>query len=212
MPTDKLLLIGAGGHAKVVYDALRCGSESLDVEVRDDDFTLNGRIFFDCKIIAPIGDLAELPMRVHIAIGNNRARGLLGQALQDIGKSCYTVIHPKATLSPYARIGAGVFVAAGAIVGPAAEIGAGVIINHGAIIDHDCQVGAWSHVAPNATLGGGVCIGEGGFIGAGAVILPGLSVGDWAVVGAGAVVTKNVQAGETVVGVPARVIRKNEEF
>jgi len=208
MATKKLLLIGAGGHAKVVYDALRRGSDAFDLEVRDDNPAFNGQQFFDSTIITPVGNFLALSTSIHIAIGNNRVRAKFGRELQKMGKSFCSIIHPMAILSPDTDIGEGGFASAGTILGPMARIGICVIMNHGAIIDHDCQIGDWVHIAPNATLGGGVRIGEGSLIGAGAVILPGLSIGAWSIIGAGAVVINNVQSGETVVGSPARVIQK----
>jgi sugar O-acyltransferase (sialic acid O-acetyltransferase NeuD family) len=204
MPTSRVILIGAGGHAKVVYDALQRSGEPIEVEVRDDDERLDGSQLLDCRITTPAGGLEGLTGAVHVAIGDNRARSRVCRQLRQSGTRLWSVIHPEAVVSPHARLGAGVFLAAGAIVAPAAVVGEAVIVNHGAVVDHDCQVGAWAHVAPRATLGGGVRVGEGALVGAAAVVLPGVSIGDWVVIGAGAVVTRDVEDGQTVVGVPAR--------
>jgi len=208
MPTETLVLIGAGGHAKVVMGALNTMGKIFSVEVRDDNPALSGQSLLECKIKTPVGPMASLTDRIHLAIGNNQARKRLGIAVLDSGKSLITIIHPRATVSASARVGDGVFLGAGGIIAPDAAVAQGAIVNHGAIIDHDCRVGAWAHIAPGAVLGGAVQIGEGCLVGAGAVVLPGLSVGDWAIIGAGAIVTKDVAAGVTVVGIPAKAIKE----
>jgi sugar O-acyltransferase (sialic acid O-acetyltransferase NeuD family) len=208
MPTESVLLLGAGGHAKVVYDALRQYDPTVGVDVRDDNIALNGQLFFDCTITAPIGDFTKLQARVHVAIGTNHVRQRIAVAALKANMLLHSIVHPVAVVSLRARVSAGAFVGAGAIIAPAAEVASGVIINHGAVVDHECHIGPWVHVGPNATLGGAVSVGEGCLIGAGAVILPGLSIGEWAVVAAGAVVTRNVESGATVAGVPARRIEK----
>jgi sugar O-acyltransferase (sialic acid O-acetyltransferase NeuD family) len=194
MPTELLVLLGAGGHAKVVYDALA----GARVEVRDDNASLEGKPFLDTFIRTPIGTPAGA---VHVAIGDNRARSAV--AARMAGK-LFTVIHPAAIVSARSAIEPGAFVAAGAVVAAAARIGECAIINHRAVVDHDCEVGRHAHIAPSATLGGGVKVGEGALVGAGAVVLPGITIGKWAIVAAGAVVTEAVADGQTVYGVPAR--------
>jgi len=204
MRIDHLVLLGAGGHAKVVYDAIVAAKLAARVSVRDDDSALHGVTFLDLRIEAPTGALADLPLHVHIGIGNNANRAALLARLAGAAKRLVAVLHPAAMVSPHAQVGAGAFVAAGALIAPGASVAECAIINHCAVVDHDCTVGRHAHVAPNATLGGGVKVGEGALVGAGAVVLPGISVGTWAVVGAGAVVTRSVANGETVYGVPAK--------
>jgi sugar O-acyltransferase (sialic acid O-acetyltransferase NeuD family) len=208
MPTDTLVIIGAGGHAMVVYDAVRRAGGFSHVEVRDDNPRLHGQRFMDTTIVAPTGPAEALPLHAHVAIGDNRHRLNWCVRLADHGRLPQCVVHPSAVVSREARLGGGVFAAALCVIAPEAEIGVGCIVNHGAIVDHGCKLGASVHVAPRATLGGCVTVGEGALIGAGAVILPGLSIGDWACVGAGAVVTVSVAAGETVVGIPAKARTK----
>jgi sugar O-acyltransferase (sialic acid O-acetyltransferase NeuD family) len=195
------VIVGAGGHAKVVMDALIASGTARDtISVRDGDPAREGTEVAGFRIACP-----ELPdgtrEALHIAIGSNAARAMLHERAAQ--SAFVTVVHPSASVADSAMLGAGSFVGAGAVIGPEAVIGKSVIVNHGAVIDHDCAVGDFSHVAPNATLGGGVTVGARVLIGSGAVLLPGVSVGDGATVGAGAVVLGDIGEGETWAGNPA---------
>ncbi len=206
MSTEASLdILGAGGHAKVVVDALLTLGWTADrIRVRDDRRELEGSLLQGCRVWCPV--LPSEPPRerlVHAAVGSAmlRLRWLHGTGLAH--KQWHTIIHPHASVARSSSVGPGCFVAARAVIGPDATLGESCIINHGAVVDHDCRVGAFCHVAPGAVLGGAVHLGVGVLVGAGAVILPGTCVGEHAVVGAGAVVAKDVSAGATVTGIPA---------
>jgi len=204
MGIDMLYLIGAGGHCKVVIDALRSIGLSADViRVRDGNPARSGQMLMGFGIETP--DLAsELSGELfHLAIGDCRVRAHRYRDATALGAVAHTIVHPKAVVAASAQIGAGSFVTAGALVGPEAKLGRCVIVNHGAVVDHDCVVGDFSHVAPNATLGGGVEVGDGVLIGSGAVVLPALRIGAGATIGAGAVVTRDVTENQVWVGNPA---------
>ncbi len=204
MPTDSILILGAGGHAKVVLDALlRQGLNREGVEVADDGVALQGRDFLGAPVRAPADGLTLQAPRFHVAIGAAGARERAFGRLRGQGRVALSVLHTAASISPLAVLGEGVFVAAQAVVGPTAQLGEGVIVNHGAVVDHDCVIGAFSHIAPNATLGGGVTIGRRVLVGAGATLLPGVRVGDDSIIGAGALVARSIDAGGTWIGVPA---------
>ncbi len=204
MGIDMLYLIGAGGHCKVVIDALgKSGLSFAVVRVRDGNPAREGEAFMGFRIETPdvAADLGgEL---FHLAIGDCGVRAQRHSAIVALGGAPHTIIHPSAVISGSATVGAGSFIAAGAIIGPEAKVGASVIVNHGAVVDHDCVVGDFCHIAPNATLGGGVVVGNGVLIGSGAVVLPMLSIGEGAVIGAGAVVTRSVGPNQIWVGNPA---------
>lgn len=205
MHIEMIYMIGASGHGKVVLDALLSNHVPLNqIRVRDGAPVLEGHDLLGCVIRTPAVVPTMAGQLFHLAIGSCSVRQRLFLELIALGALPSTVIHPHASVSRFAKVDDGAFVAARAIVAPAARVGHCVIVNHGAIVDHDCAVDVFSHIAPNATLGGGVKVGKGVFIGAGAIVLPGVYVGDGAVIGAGAVVTKNVAAGEVHVGVPAR--------
>jgi sugar O-acyltransferase (sialic acid O-acetyltransferase NeuD family) len=196
----KHYIYGAGGHGKVVLDAMQLAGLVCDGFV--DDKPINQWV--GLPVFPPAILTQDTDISIHFAIGHCGIRQQLSEGL--IGVQCLSVKHPSAVVSLSADIVIGSFLAAGSIVGPDAKVGRHCIINHQAVVDHDCVVGDFCHIAPHASLGGGVKIGRGVLIGAGAVILPGLSIGDYAVVGAGAVVTKSVESGLTVVGNPALVI------
>ena len=204
----KLVLAGAGGHGRVVYDTLQKGTR-LAIEVRDDDQRLANNPFLDTTVKVPIVLGTEHGMQLHVAIGANDVREKVWRKGQAVGMDLVTIVDPNATVSRFAKLGRGCFVAAGAIVSARASIGEGAIVNHNAVVDHDCQVGAWSHIGPGAVLGGGAVVGDLALVGSLAVVLAGCFVGEKAVVGAGAVVRHDVPPGCIVVGVPAQRIDRN---
>lgn len=210
MPIDRVFLIGSGGHAGVVTDCLLMSMDADGIRIFDHDVSRNGSRVCGIGVIAPF-DLSAIQGPFHIAIGSNVTRSKLTTSLAQRDVTPQTVIHPHASVSAFARIGVGCFIAALAAVAANAEIGPGSIINHGAAIDHDSIVGDFTHIAPNATLGGGVQIGDLAMVGSGAVILPGVKIGKLSVVGAGAVVTQNVPDGEIWAGVPATFKRKDSD-
>jgi sugar O-acyltransferase (sialic acid O-acetyltransferase NeuD family) len=199
-----LLILGAGGHGRVVADAALRTQRWGEVRATARGLERSGELLPGVPLQAFEAALAQA-RAVHVAIGDAAARRLESEAagLERLA----TVIHPEASVSVHAQVGDGCFVAARAVVGPLARLGRGVIVNHGAVVDHDNGVGDFSHVAPNATLGGSVQVGEGVLVGAGATVLPGLRVCAHAVIGAGAVVTQDISEPGVYAGVPARRIR-----
>ena len=205
---DRLILFGAGGHAKVVAEAWLAAFPDGALVVLDDDPGRAGSRLLGHEIVGGREWLSgNWPgVAVHPALGDNRRRWELIETLRAIGRPLATVIHPNATVSPSVRIGAGAFLAAGAIVNAEAEIGEGAILNTGASVDHDCEIGPCAHIAPGARLCGTVSVGARALIGTATAIIPGMKIGDDATVGAGSVVTGAVPAGETWAGCPARRI------
>lgn len=200
-----LLLLGAGGHGRVVADAALREGRWRGVSATDRDAARCLRELLP-GVPAALPEVS-LPVAtaVHVAIGNSQAREAETQAVGI--QRLATVIHPDASVSAHARIGAGCFIAARSVIAPQATLGIGVIVNHGAVVDHDVEVGDFCHVGPNATLGGNVRLGKRVLIGAGASVLPGVSICDDATIGAGAVVNASIAGKGVYAGVPARRVR-----
>src|SRR4051812_25419830 len=159
MPTDRLVLVGAGGHGKVVLDAYRVLHPGAVVEVRDDDGAKQGMAFLGLSVVTPISPSERYRSRCHVSIGDNPTRRRIAQALVAADSTLVSIVHPRAVVAAAALVADGVFVAAGAVIAPDARLGTGAIVNHLAVVDHDCVVGDWCHIAPGAVLGGEVTLG-----------------------------------------------------
>jgi sugar O-acyltransferase (sialic acid O-acetyltransferase NeuD family) len=208
-----IIIVGAGGHAAVVADALLAAGMHV-LGFVDDDLAMRGRELCGLPVL---GDDAVLsthdPGRVSLAngIGGTKGEGLRAAVqlrLETAGWHFATVRHPGAVVSPFARLGPGVQFMAHSVVQPGASLGAGCIVNSAAVVEHDVKLGAFVHVACNATLCGGVSVGEHSHVGAAAVVKQGVRLGKGTVVGAGAVVVSDFQGGGTLTGVPARPMNK----
>jgi sugar O-acyltransferase (sialic acid O-acetyltransferase NeuD family) len=205
-----LLVIGGGGHAKVVIDlALRSGAWRI-TGVLDDAEGAMGKSVLGCEVLGGTGRISQYSAggsSFVVAIGSNAVRERLQATSTSAGLVAATLIHPSAIVAESARIGEGAVVMAGVVINADARIGKGVIVNTGAVIDHDCQLGDYCHVAPGVKLCGSVSIGSRSLVGVGASVIPGIVIGSDCVIGAGAAVVSQVPNGNRVVGVPARVIK-----
>jgi sugar O-acyltransferase (sialic acid O-acetyltransferase NeuD family) len=212
-----VIIIGAGGHAAVVADALL----ACDVQVigfTDTDSGRDGATIFGLPVLGDDSVLDHYDRRAVVlanGIGGSgsRACGHRGRRAAQVrlahnGWQFTTVVHPGAVVSPRAQVAIGVQVFASAVIQARACIKEGCIVNTGAVAEHDVVLGEYSHLAPRAVVCGGVTIGADSHIGAGAVVKQGLNVGNGTVVGAGAVVVKDFAGGGVLVGVPARLLRQ----
>lgn len=197
-----LLILGAGGHGRVVADAaVSAGGWSRVVASDRNPDRCRGELLPGVALL-PLEQAIALADAVHVAIGDATGRRREASALG--GKPLATIIHPRASVSSHATLGAGCFVAAQAVIAPGVRLGAAVIVNHGAVVDHDVEVGDYCHVAPLAALGGAARVGSGSLIGSGASILPGMRIAADVIVGAGSVVRENLSGPGRYAGVPAR--------
>jgi sugar O-acyltransferase (sialic acid O-acetyltransferase NeuD family) len=202
-----LVLLGAGGHAKVLQAAARaCGRHILGVcdpqLARNGDTSWQGAPVLgdDDALMALDVTRIELLLGIGPLVGTN-SRMVLHRRLAQSGFRFARLVHPSAWVADDAILAEGVQVMAGAVIQPGCTIGKHCVVNTGATVDHDCVLGDDVHVAPGATICGGARIGDGAFIAAGAVIGPGIALGSGAVIGAGAVVLDDVSAGSRVFGI-----------
>jgi len=210
--TMETLIIGAGGHGKVVLDILRAGTKYRPIGFVDADPKLTNTHVGGLPVFGAIHLLGRLKIqhRLHaaiIAIGDNRTRAGYVKNVEDHDLELINAIHPTASVSTTALLGRNIVVAAHAVICTEAQIEDLAIINTASIVDHECTIGRAAHICPGANLAGRVRIGAGAFIGMGANIIQCRNVGENAIVGAGAVVLQDVPAGATVVGVPAHIIK-----
>jgi sugar O-acyltransferase (sialic acid O-acetyltransferase NeuD family) len=200
-----ILIHGPGGQGKVVLDALQASGRPIRGVL--DDAPHAGNAILGAPVLGPIAawkQHAGPGCDFVVAMGNPAVRRGLCDEVVAAGGLLAGVVHPATTVSRHARLGRGVIILAGSVVGPDVTIGDYSLLNANCAVDHDCVLGSGVTLSPGVTLAGVVTIGDGAFVGVGATIMPGVSVGEHAVVGAGAVVIRPVPAGTTVAGNPAR--------
>lgn len=208
---SELLILGAGGHGKVVAEAARDGGDWRRIAFLDDrhpdlDHVLDWPVLGRCEDAA---DLRADFTHAAVAIGDAGLRLAWLERLAALGYRLDPIVHPSASISRSARLDAGVVVLAQAAINAGAIVGRGSIVNTGASVDHDCLLGEGVHVCPGARIAGEVRIGDGSWIGIGASVVQCLTIGRGVTVGAGAAVIADVADDLTVVGVPARELRSS---
>ena len=199
-----VLVIGAGGHAKVVIATLRAAGETV-AGCLDDDPDALGRLVLGVPVVGAVDRVTGHRGGAVFGIGSNAVRARLAEAYPDV--DWQRAVHPAATVHSSVRIGVGSVVFAGAVLQPDAVVGDHAIINTGATVDHDSHVGDFAHLAPGVHVSGGVRVGTGAMLGASACAIPGVTVGAWGTVGAGAAVVRDLPPRVTSVGVPATPLR-----
>jgi sugar O-acyltransferase (sialic acid O-acetyltransferase NeuD family) len=204
--TLPVIILGAGGHARVLLDALRRSSRMIigfvdpglikgsegpgGLSVLGGDEALRDFAASDVQLVNGVG-----------SIGATTQRHMVWRRGKDAGFSFAQVVHPSAIVSDTAGIGEGAQIMAGCVVQPGAQIGPNSIINTRASVDHDCLIGETVHLAPGVTLSGNVRIGARSHIGTGAVVIQGISIGADSLVAAGAVVYRDIpEAGRLIPG------------
>jgi len=215
MASNRILLVGAGGHCRSVLDSLlqrfpsvKLGMIGLPHEV--------GRTIFGVPVVGCDGDLARLyrdgwtqAVAAVGSTGDNSARKRIFRLIQETGFSMPVIVDPAAMVARDCRMAPGVFVGKGAVLNAGTEVKEGAIVNTGAVVEHDCRVGVLAHISPGAVLCGNVQIGDGVHIGAGSTVIQGVSIGDNTLIGAGSVVLKDFPPNVVAYGNPCRVIRNN---
>lgn len=208
----KYIVIGAGGHARVLQDILSLKSLEIigftdinpvnhglkiggSIVIGNDDIIFN----YPADSLYLVNGLGSLP-------DDDGKHQRLYEYFKKLGYSFASLLHPSVVISQEVLIAEGVQVMAGAVVQTGSTLDENCIINTGAIIDHDCHIAKHVHIAPGAVLSGGVKVGKAVFIGAGAVVIPGVKIAAKSIVAAGAVVCCDVLEGKMVRGVPAREV------
>lgn len=197
---NRLIIIGAGGHGKVIADnAIKNGY--TDICFVDDHATGTCMGFPIVGTGADVSSLDDGKTDFIIGVGNNEIRKRIAEA-HDV--NWVTLVHPSAQIGACVSIGKGTVVMAGAIINPCASIGEHCIINTGAIVEHDNVIGDYAHISPNVALGGTVRVGDLTHVGIGAVVRNNIRICGMSTIGAGAVVVKDIDHCGTYIGVPIK--------
>ena len=204
-----LMIIGAGGHGKVVADAassMKHWNEIVFVDKRHPDLSTTGH----WPVNYNDDGLETLDKKTYdfiVAIGDNNIRHKLHSSLKERGFNIVNVIHPTAEISEYAELGVGNVILVHAVINVDVKLGDACIINTTATVDHDCIIDDGVHISPGVNLSGQVEVGERSWIGIGASVIQQVKIGAGVTVGAGSVVLSNVKDNITIAGAPARIIK-----
>jgi UDP-perosamine 4-acetyltransferase len=205
---EDLVIIGGGGHCRVVLDvASAAGFNVIGILDPHPEAETVGRVsVLGGDDLAP--ELLGRGVRLaFVALGGNDLRRRICLRLRGIGFALPCLVHPTASISPTAEIGAGVVVMPHAVINAQARVGDFAIVNSGAIVEHDCVLGEAAHVAPGSVMGGHATLGEEALLDIGARAKAKVRIGDRAIVGVGAAVVCDIGDDMIVVGVPARPVR-----
>lgn len=207
------IIIGGGGHAKVLIHALQLRQIPI-LGIVDEDNTKIGTTVMGVRVLGDdsfVKDYASEKICLVNGLGSIGSVCLRKKVYLRFKEQGYTfrsVIHPAAVVAADVILAEGVQIMAGAVIQPGCTIGCNAIINTRASIDHDCRIGDHAHIAPGCVLSGGVSIGAETHLGTGSVVIQGKTIGSGALVGAGAVVVGDVAAGKMVCGVPAKSVER----
>ncbi|MGP5430713.1 acetyltransferase [Enterococcus malodoratus] len=201
---NRVILVGAGGHAKVIFDILQT-LQVREIAFFDDDVQT-------FKNLEYLGTMVELfhqkqsffsNVKLIIAIGNNQVRKEVVEKLAHLDVQYMTVISPSAVISPSSVINEGSVVMPNVVLNTDCTIGKHCIINTSSIIEHDDCIQDYVHISPGVSLAGNVRISEGVHVGIGACCIQGITIGKWSTIGAGAAVVKDISERTLNLGVPA---------
>lgn len=207
MNFEAVVIVGSGGHAKVVIELIRAqGKYQIKgcTGLGETGFVLGDVPVLGTDNVLP-AVLANGAKKAFVALGDNHVRLRLLAKVSEMGFEPINAVSPNAVVSPSASLGRGIAIMAGAVINASAEIGDGAIINTNAGVDHDCRIGKGAHIGPGSALAGKVEIGCESFLGAGTCVVPGVRIGSRVIVGAGSVVVRDIPDDVIAMGAPARV-------
>ena len=199
----ELVIIGAGGHGRVIADIAQKLGVYKTISFLDDG---DAKETMGLPIIGRSSDVEKYTNTadIFVAIGNSAVRGEFIERLLAMGANVPTLIHPSAIIGACVEIGAGTAIMAGTVINPCSKLGKGCIVNTSSSIDHDCMIGDYVHIAVGAHLAGAVSVGKKTWIGAGATVRNNVDICSNCMIGAGAVVIKDITESGTYIGVPAK--------
>ncbi|MEW6621770.1 MAG: acetyltransferase [Bacillota bacterium] len=209
---DRLLIIGASGHGKVIAEIAFKMNRWKSIAFLDDDETL--KMSMGLEVIGKSDDAFTYIENsdIFVGVGNNATREKIQERLETAGGSIPVVIHPNAVIGEQVELGIGTVVMAGVVINCCTRIGKGCIINTGATLDHDNVIEDYVHISPGANLAGTVKVAKGSWIGIGSVVSNNVNICSGCKVGAGAVVVRDITETGTYVGVPARRVKQWREY
>ena len=200
---ERVIIVGASGHGKVIADIVTAAGDAV-VGFLDDDTgkTMCGAF----PVLGTVADAEKYPdCSFVIAIGNNAIRKKIAETMAV--KRWYTAVHPSAIISPSAVIGEGSVVMPNVVVNAESIVGRHCILNTGAVIEHENRIGDYVHISPRAALAGNVAVGEGTQIGLGVCVRNNIFICSGCTIGVGAVIVKDVNESGVYTGVPGRRIK-----
>ena len=203
---NRLIIIGASGHGKVVADIARLSSYE-DIVFLDNDKNIKSCIGYN--VLGPDSMVKQLNGDVFIAVGSAKIRKRLMNRYHD--RHFPVLIHPDAVIAPDVELGEGTVIMAGTVINPGTKIGSGCIVNTSSSIDHDCNIGDFCHVSVGVHLAGEVTVGSNTWIGIGSTISNNINICPDVTIGAGAVVIRDIVISGTYIGVPAKMIDNKEK-
>lgn len=201
---NKLLIIGAGGHGKVIADIALKRNIWQEIAFLDDDDTIQEAL--GLRVLGPVSQAASFVSEYDmvVAIGNHTIREKFCEQLKAAGVMLPVLVHPNATVGSQVEIGVGTVVMAGAVINCDSKVGEGCIVNTAATVDHDCTIEDYTHISPGTHIAGTVKIGKKCWIGIGASVVNNVNIGNGIVIGAGALVISDVMEEGTYIGIPAK--------
>ncbi len=210
-----VVIIGAGGHGRVVLDILHHDINVGSLSLVDDDDKYKNNMIDGAPVLGKINSLPSLIPKHRlggaiIAIGDNKTRARIYKNIASMGLKIVNAIHPHALIARDVIIGEGSVIAAGVIIGTGSRIGNNVIINTGVIIEAENIIDDHTHISPGVNLAGKVTIKKYTQVGLGVNVIHDITIGENVMVGAGAIIIKDVPDNSLAVGTPARVIRQND--
>jgi sugar O-acyltransferase (sialic acid O-acetyltransferase NeuD family) len=204
-----IVILGGGGHARVVIDALRCAGHTIagviDPKPEIASTLPRGVTWLGADLSKTKAGEVQLALGVgSLDVGTKNPRPRLFQAAKSAGFEILSFRHPSAIIAADAQLGEGAQIMAGAILQPGVRLGANCIVNTGATLDHDCSIGDHVHIAPGVVLSGTVTVGDGSHLGTGAIVIQNIQIGAGAMISAGAVITRDVLANARIAPGPQR--------